>query len=137
MNSLKALGYDELSAFKGLVVGRVGYGQVEFLEPVDLTGLSKLGALLGDVVHFEDQECSVYYDADDADKPPPGSGLNVRARITLERCWPVNKATREPIMEKDHPSVQRQLKRLRNMKGTNFEDFDMETGKWTFKVDHF
>lgn len=135
--SLKKLGYDELSAFKGLVVGRVGYGQIEFMEPVDLTGLSKLGALLGEVIHFEDKECSVYPDSEDADKPPPGSGLNVKAKLTLERCWAVDKATREPIQDASHPTVVKHLKRLRNMKDTHFQDFDMETGKWTFTVDHF
>ncbi|KAJ2929218.1 hypothetical protein H1R20_g7877, partial [Candolleomyces eurysporus] len=135
--SLKKLGYDELSAFKGLVVGRVGYGQIEFLEPVDLTGLSKLGALLGEVIHFEDKECSVYPDSEDADKPPPGSGLNVKAKLTLERCWAVDKATREPIKDASHPTVVKHLKRLKNMKDTHFQDFDMELGEWTFTVDHF
>ena len=135
--SLKKLGYDELSAFKGLVVGRVGYGQIEFMEPVDLTGLSKLGALLGEVIHFEDKECSVYPDSEDADKPLPGSGLNVKAKLTLERCWAVDKGTREPIKDASHSTVAKHLKRLKNMKDTHFQDFDMETGEWTFTVDHF
>jgi nuclear pore complex protein Nup98-Nup96 len=137
LSVLKKAGYDQLSAFEGLVVGRKGYGEIQFLEPVDLTGLPKLGALLGDVVRFDDKECSVYPDSDEADKPPPGSGLNVKARMSLERCWAVDKATREPITDPNHPSAVKHLKRLKNMKDTHFESFDIKTGTWTFTVDHF
>lgn len=135
--TLKKKGYDELSAFSGLVVGRKGYGEIHFLEPVDLTGLPKLGALLGEVVKFDDKECSVYPDSEDVDKPPPGSGLNVKAKIILGRCWALDKATREPIMDATHPTAVKHLKRLKNMKDTHFEGFDMKTGTWTFTVDHF
>jgi nuclear pore complex protein Nup98-Nup96 len=134
---LKKAGYDQLSAFEGLKVGRVGYGEITFLEPVDLTGLPKLGALLGEVVRFDDKECSVYPDSEEVDKPPAGSGLNVKARISLERCWSVDKATREPIKDPSHASAAKHLKRLKNMKDTHFEGFDIKTGTWTFTVDHF
>lgn len=135
--TLKKASYDELSSFEGLVVGRVGYGEIHFLEPVDLTGLAKLGALLGEVVRFDDKECSVYPDSEDVDKPPPGSGLNVKARLILERCWATDKATREPIKDSSHPTAVKHLKRLKNMKDTRFEGFEMDSGKWTFTVDHF
>ncbi|KAJ6560335.1 nucleoporin autopeptidase-domain-containing protein [Mycena capillaripes] len=135
--TLRQAGYEKLSSFKDLVVGRVGYGEIRFLEPVDLTGLPKLGALLGLVVRFDDKECSVYPDSDEVDKPPPGSGLNVRAQLSLLRCWAVDKATREPIKDATHPSAVKHLKRLKNMKDTHFEGFDIERGEWTFTVDHF
>lgn len=134
---LKRKSYDELSSFEGLVVGRVGYGEIHFLEPVDLTGLPKLGALLGELVRFDDKECSVYPDSEDVDKPLPGSGLNVKARIILIRCWPLDKATREPIKDETHPSVIKHIRRLKHIKDTQFEDFEIEEGKWTFTVDHF
>ncbi|KAF8646388.1 hypothetical protein AX16_007254 [Volvariella volvacea WC 439] len=137
LSVLKNAGYDELSSFNNLVVGRVGYGEIHFLEPVDLTGLSRLGALLGEVVRFDDKECSVYPDNDEVDKPPPGSGLNVRARIILTRCWAVDKATREPIKDATNPMAVKHLKRLKNMKDTHFESFDIQDGKWTFTVDNF
>ena len=137
LGELKALGHDELMAFEGLVVGRVGYGQITFLEAVDLTGLPRLSSLLGEVVRFDDKECSVYPDADDAEKPPAGAGLNVRARIELVRCCALDKATREPIRDAAHPSAVRHLKRLKGMKHTAFEGFDIEEGKWTFTVEHF
>ena len=135
--TLKRTGYDELSTFTDLIVGRKGYGEIHFLEPVDLTGLPRLGALLGEIVRFDDKECSVYPDSEEVDKPAPGSGLNVRARLTLVRCWAVDKATREPIKDATHPAAVKHLKRLKNMKDTHFESFDITEGKWTFVVDHF
>jgi nuclear pore complex protein Nup98-Nup96 len=135
--TLKKASYDELSSFDGLVVGRLGYGEIHFLEPVDLTGLAKLGALLGEVIRFDDKECSVYPDSEEVDKPSPGSGLNVKARLILERCWATDKATREPIKDSSHPTAIKHLKRLKNMRDTRFESFEMDGGKWTFTVDHF
>ena len=134
---LKTCGYEELSSFKNLVVGRVGYGEIYFLEPVDLTGLPKLGALLGELIRFDDKECSVYPDGDEVDKPAPGTGLNVKARIILMRCWAIDKATREPIKDEQAPAAVKHLKRLKSMKETRFESFDVKEGKWTFTVDHF
>ncbi|KAH7887490.1 hypothetical protein F5I97DRAFT_837804 [Phlebopus sp. FC_14] len=134
---LKACGYEDLLAFKDLIVGCVGYGEIHFLEPVDLTGLPKLGALLGELVRFDDKECSVYPDGDETDKPAPGFGLNVRARIVLFHCWAVDKATREPIKDEKDPAAVKHLKRLKAMKDTHFESFDIGEGKWTFTVDHF
>lgn len=135
--TLKSSGYDQLSSFSGLVVGRVGYGQIEFLEPVDLTGLPKLSALFGDVVRFDDKECTVYPDSEDVDKPPPGSGLNVPAKISLRRCWALDKGTREPVKDETNPAAIKHLKRLKVMKDTHFESFDIVDGIWTFTVDHF
>jgi len=137
LDELKKAGHEELVAVKNLVVGRVGYGQITFLEPVDLTNVPKLSGLLGELVRFDDKECSVYPDYDDTEKPPPGSGLNVRARIELIRCWAHDKATREPIKDPKNPAQMKHLKRLKNMKDTHFEGFDLEEGKWTFTVDHF
>ena len=137
LQTLKTSGHDQLLVCEGLVVGRKGYGEIQFLEPVDLTGLPKLGALLGGVIRFDDKECSVYPDSEDVDKPPPGSGLNVKAKLSLEGCWAVDKATREPITDPSHPTAVKHLKRLKNMKDTHFESFDIKTGTWTFTVDHF
>lgn len=137
LTKLKTYGYEELSSFKDLVVGRVGYGEIQFLEPVDLTGLPKLGALLGELVRFDNKECSVYPDGDEADKPAPGTGLNVRAKIKLLRCWATDKATREPIKDEQAPAAVKHLKRLKSMKDTHFESFDAQEGRWTFTVDHF
>jgi len=137
MATLSSWGHNELIAIEKLVVGRVGYGEITFLEPVDLTGSGSVKQLFGDLVRFEDKECSVYPDLDNVDKPPSGSGLNVRSRVELDGCWPVDKATREPIKDESHPQMVKHLKRLRGMKDTKFESFDTKGGKWTFTVEHF
>ena len=129
----------ELSSFKGLTVGRVGYGEIQFLEPVDLTSLPRLSALLGKVVQIDNKECTVYPDSIEGDdvKPQPGEGLNVKSRIMLLGCWPVDKATREPIKSEDHQSFAKHLKRLKAIKRTRFESYSIGDGKWAFTVDHF
>ena len=134
---LKHKSHAELSAFPNLVVGRAGYGEIHFLDPVDLTGLTRLTDLLGEVVRFDEKECCVYPDVDDDDKPPLGQGLNVRAEISLLHCWALDKATREPIKEPKHPQVVKHVKKLAAMKDTHFVGFDHAEGKWTFTVEHF
>ena len=137
MATLSSWGHNELISIEKLVVGRVGYGKITFLGPVDLTGSGSVKQLFGDLVRFEDKECSVYPDLDNVDKPPPGSGLNVKARVELDGCWPIDKATREPIKDEGHPQMVKHLKRLKGMKDTQFESFDMKDGKWAFTVEHF
>lgn len=137
LDTLQKLPVAKLRAVPDLVVGRVGYGQVAFSQPVDLSTLPSLENLLGDLVRLEDRNATVYPDEFDDIKPPPGQGLNVPATITLENCFPLDKATRKPIKDKDHPRVQQHIKRLRNLDGTEFVDFEPESGKWTFEVAEF
>lgn len=137
LDTLQKLPAAKLRAVPDLVVGRVGYGQVAFSQPVDLTTLPSVEELLGGLVRLEDRNATVYPDEYDDLKPPPGQGLNVPATITLENCFPLDKATRKPVKEKDHPRVQQHMKRLRNLEGTEFVDFEPETGKWTFEVAEF
>lgn len=137
LQELQALDFDSLQRVSNLVVGRVGYGQIEFLGAVDLTTLTKLSDLLGSQVVFETMECSVYPDSEDVDKPPPGAGLNVPARITLLRCYVLDKATRQPIKDENNERAKKHVARLRSMPGTTFESFNIEDGKWSFRVEHF
>lgn len=46
-------------------------------------------------VYFRRKEITVY--PDDDSKPAEGEGLNKRAEVTLDRTWPVDKSSREPI----------------------------------------
>ena len=121
------MGHDELSSVEGLVVGRKGFGEVQFLEPVNLTTLPRIAHLLGRVVQIERNEASVYPD-DEEGRPPPGEGINVRSRILLEGVWPLDKATHEPIKDEKHSLMKKHLSKLKKMKNTTFEDYDIETG---------
>jgi len=100
-------------------------------------GSGSVKQLFGDLARFEDKECSVCPPPDNVDGPPPGSGLNVRARVELDGCWPVDNATREPIKDESHPQMVKRLKRLRGMKDTKFKSFDTRDGKQAFTVGRF
>jgi nuclear pore complex protein Nup98-Nup96 len=64
-------------------------------------------------VGSKDKECSFCHELDNANRSPPGPGLNVKARVELAGCWSTSKATRGPIEDKNYPQMLKRLKRLR------------------------
>ncbi|EKD04006.1 hypothetical protein A1Q2_01680 [Trichosporon asahii var. asahii CBS 8904] len=134
LEKLRSLSHQELSKLENFTVGRKGYGEVTFLQPVDLTDLPSLQDLFGKTVIVEDLELTVY--PDDSNKPPRGQGLNVPAQISLENCFARDKATRQPITDPNDPRYRRQIKRVKAVQGTEFVDFS-DDGIWTFTVEHF
>ncbi|KAG0142457.1 hypothetical protein CROQUDRAFT_97540 [Cronartium quercuum f. sp. fusiforme G11] len=137
IHDLQLLSRKDLRSLPHFTVGRNGFGQIMFQEDVDLTGIPNLEEdLCGEVIVFKQSLCSVYPD-DPVDKPPVGEGLNVPAVITLENCWAIDKATREPIKDPSHPRVKQFTKRLMKSEDTQFVEYDAKSGKWTFIVEHF
>ncbi|WFD21613.1 hypothetical protein MEQU1_000268 [Malassezia equina] len=150
---LRAMPFEELAQVSNFVVGRVGFGQVSFLEPVDLTSVPDLGFVAGGVVQLRAKECFVYPQEEDLEsdepldgllphyvpvpKAPLGTGLNVPARVSLEGCWPVDRATREPLKDEQLPRVKQHINKLRNKKDTAFVSYEASRGTWTFTVPHF
>ncbi|KAI8319181.1 C-terminal autoproteolytic domain of nucleoporin nup98, partial [Martensiomyces pterosporus] len=132
LSELRAMPARKLRAVKDFTVGRTGVGQVRFLEPVNLTTVGSLSAIAGGVVLFDDRVCTVY--PDETNKPPRGEGLNVPAVISLEDCWPVDRATRQPITQVDDPRVRKHIRRLKSIDETTFIDF--VEGTWVFRVEH-
>ncbi|KAJ2102245.1 hypothetical protein GGI09_001315, partial [Coemansia sp. S100] len=130
---LRALSTLQLRAVKDFTVGRKNVGQVCFRRAVDLTTVGSLDAIAGKVVLFDDRVCTVY--PDESNKPARGQGLNVPADISLEHCWPVDRATGEAITNMDDPRVRKHIKRLRNIEETEFLTFS--DGTWNFRVQHF
>ncbi|TKY86404.1 hypothetical protein EX895_004553 [Sporisorium graminicola] len=151
--ALRTANYNELAAVHNFIVGRKGVGQIEFLEPVDLTSIDDLNDIVGGIVQIRLKEVVVYPEEDDYDPRNPkdgakrnfvpgikakqGTGLNVPARVSLEACWPTDRATREPIKDAEHPRVKQMINKLKNKPETEFVDFEPESGTWTFKVKHF
>ncbi|KAJ1675620.1 hypothetical protein EV182_000909, partial [Spiromyces aspiralis] len=133
LEELRAMPPKRLQSVKDFTVGRYGVGQVRFLRRVDLTKVGSLSAIAGGVIIFSDRVCTVY--PDENLKPPRGEGLNVPARISLDNCWPIDKATRKPITKIDDPRVKKHIKRLKKIPEIEFEDFI--NGTWIFKVQHF
>ena len=134
MEKLRQMGEGYLSKISNFTVGRSGYGEVTFLEPVDVTAFD-LNDLFGKVVVFTEMELAVYPD-DWEDKPPQGQGLNHPARITLLDCYPRDKATKQPITDLNDPRHARFLKRVKNIPDTEFVSYT-DDGAWTFEVKHF
>ncbi|KAG8827677.1 hypothetical protein FRC19_001525 [Serendipita sp. 401] len=132
---LVATAFKDLEAVKGFKCGRVGYGEVQFLDSVNLTTVGAVKEIPGRFIIFEERECTVY--PDESEKPPVGQGLNVRARITLEGCWATDRATREPIKDENHPKHVAHVRKLKKIPNTTFEKFEIEKGEWTFIVEHF
>jgi nuclear pore complex protein Nup98-Nup96 len=77
--------------------------------------------------------CSVY---EDSEKHSLGVGLNCPAEIILNNCFPVDKKTKTPL--RDAESVSRHTERLKTtVQGTKFIRYDVQSGTWTFQVEHF
>uniref|UniRef100_A0A182MCY3 Nuclear pore complex protein Nup98-Nup96 n=1 Tax=Anopheles culicifacies TaxID=139723 RepID=A0A182MCY3_9DIPT len=114
-------------------IGRKGYGNVYFNEPMDVAGQN-----LDEIVHFRHKEVIIY--PDDENKPPVGSGLNRKAQITLDQVWPHDKTLHEPIKDPQRLALmdyEGKLRRVCDMHDTRFLEYRPDTGSWVFKVDHF
>lgn len=114
-------------------IGRKGYGNVYFGEPLDVAGLN-----LDDLVHFRHKEVIIY--PDDENKPPIGTGLNRKAQITLDQVWPHDKTLHEPIKDRERleaMNFEGKLRAVCDKHDTRFVEYRPESGSWVFKVDHF
>ena len=132
---LQKLSFGELQAVQDFTVGRVGFGTIRFLQPVDLTCVPSIADIPGKIVTFEHVECTLY--PDERLKPTAGEGLNVPARIKLDRCWALDKSTREPIKDANDPKHHQRLKKMQGQENAEFVGFEMETGVWEFIVREF
>lgn len=129
------LSAQDVCAIPNFILGRKGYGEVRFTDPVDLSQVPSIPLIPGSIVVFDLDFCAVY--PDEAMKPPVGSGLNVPAIITLEKCWAVSSETRRPIFDIEDPRFIAYVERLKRQPGTEFIDYIVDTGSWVFKVKNF
>ena len=118
----------ELRKINNLVIGHRHYGKVEFLEPVDLLN-TPLDTLCGDLVTFGPKSCSIYENC--SIKPEKGEGINVRCRVTLYSCFPIDKETRKPIKNITHPLLKRSIAKLKENPVYKFESYDPVTGTYS------
>lgn len=153
LTELRGMDYEALASLADFSVKRVGFGEVAFLEPVDLASLPDLACIGGGVVQLRAKECFVYPQEEDLESETPldglqpgyvpvpkaalGHGLNVPARVSLEGCWPLDRATREPLKDPSHARVKQHITKLKNKKETEFVSYEPTSGTWTFIVQHF
>lgn len=109
-------------------VGRENIGYVRFKVPVDLTTVD-VENIFGNIVILEPRSATVYPNS--AKKPPVGKGLNVPALINLENSWPRASRKGKPT------TVTKHIERLKRVPDTKLENYNAETGEWTFSVEHF
>ena len=86
-------------------------------------------------VTISSKEVVVY--PDDADKPSEGEGLNKKAVVSLEGNWPVDKSTREAIMDTERiekMGYANKLQRMTEKIGATFLSYDSTTGVCQFEV---
>jgi nuclear pore complex protein Nup98-Nup96 len=129
---LSKLPREKLQKFTGFQVGRKGCGYVVFNEPVDLTTVP-LDDLYEKIVEIRLRAITVYPDA--SSKPPVGKGLNVPSTISIENSWP--RARGQPSSVTSGPAFEKHVNRLKKMQSTEFLNYDVATGVWTFKVPHY
>ncbi|RPA95939.1 hypothetical protein L873DRAFT_1265447 [Choiromyces venosus 120613-1] len=134
-SKLKVLPKEQQKRVMGLTIGRRGYGQVRFDNPVDVSDIDDIEAIPGNIVLFAKRVCTVYPET--MPKPPPGKGLNVPATITLEDCFPVSKNERGKIRDPEHPRYVTHIRRLKSIKDTEFVNYLANEGMWIFRVRHF
>ncbi|KIX97209.1 uncharacterized protein Z520_07324 [Fonsecaea multimorphosa CBS 102226] len=123
---------EKLSRFVGFEVGRKGCGKVVFNGPVDLTSLP-LDDLYEKIVEIRLRSITVYPDA--SSKPPVGKGLNVPSTISIENSWPRSRG--QPSSATSGPIFEKHVNRLKKMHGTEFVNYEVTTGVWTFRVPHY
>jgi hypothetical protein len=129
MEALASMDEASLRAVHGFTVQNA-HGKVTWEGPTDLRGLD-----LDRLVEIKKKVVAVYPEDEEATqsheslKPPEGHGLNKPARITLFRVVS-NKKSPEQYKEELRALVHK-------WDGATFEDYDVHTGAWTFRVAHF
>ena len=115
-------------------VGREGCGFVVFNKPVDLNQIP-LDDIFDKIVVITIRSLTCYPET--ISKPPQGFGLNVPSTIHLENSWPRQRNKITPTYEKSGPRLDKHIERLKRVSGTEFVDYEKDTGTWVFKVPHF
>ncbi|XP_078160951.1 uncharacterized protein LOC144556463 isoform X2 [Carex rostrata] len=119
------------SRVPGFVVGRTGYGCIQFLGETDVRKLD-----LEAIVQFGNKEVVVY--RDEKKKPIVGQGLNKPAEVALLNIKCINKKTGERYLT--GPKVERYKEMLTKRtveQGGEFLSYDPVKAEWRFKVKHF
>lgn len=131
---LRKMPRDKLKKVSGFEVGRERCGHVVFDQPVDLTTVD-IDGIFGSIAVITLRSLTVYPQNDK--KPPVGKGLNVPSTITLENSWPRQRDRIRPSYEKSGPKFNKHVDRLRKVVGTEFVNYNKDTGEWVFRVPHF
>ena len=134
LEQLKGWSKEQLKQVNNFVIGRENCGRVEFDKPVDLTAVD-LDKVYGKYALIDLRSLTVYPEA--VLKPARGRGMNVPSTIYLENSWPRGKDRKTPVHDKSGNRFNRHVDRLSKVTGTEFINYDKDTGIWSFRVPHF
>lgn len=116
----------ELQAVVGFTVGREGYGEITWVESVDVRGLD-----LDAAVDIQKGEIAVFPDQD-------ASQLDAPAIVTLERMHKIDKETGTPTT--DEALMAKYAKKLKvfcEQSKLRFMSYDGDQGRWQFRAETF
>ncbi|KAI5152832.1 hypothetical protein ENBRE01_3043, partial [Enteropsectra breve] len=117
---------NERRVIESLVVGKEGVGKIEYLEPVTVKNAEELrkGISFGSgVIEVSDAA---------------GTGLNKRARVTLENVFPIAKNIKgKSSAAEEKGLMERFVYQLKNDDNKKFIDYDGEAGRYVYEVNHF
>jgi nuclear pore complex protein Nup98-Nup96 len=134
---LEKMSDSDLRSVVNFRVSLKGVGSISFMEPVDLLHCAAnrevIKDICGKVVIIEPKCVTVY--PDEKSKPAVGCGLNVKSCVSLYECWPPGGKT--AASDPNSPEFLAHLSRVKTVKGTEFLGFNVITGCWRFKVEHF
>lgn len=135
--------FKQLHHVENLVVGRKGYGNIRYINPVNISTIKNISDILGNLVIFGKSTVCVYPEDNSSHrKPPPGVELNCPAIVTLENIF-ISSLVGNSIQRITDPSDSRvkvktaQLKQSIVSKGAEFITYDASSGVFVFKVEHF
>lgn len=126
MAALASRTMKELQNVENFTVGRKGYGEIRWVEPVDVRGLD-----LDMVIDIQRGEIAVYpdHEADQLDAP---------AIITLEGMYKKDKRTGTPTTDKELTrKYAMKLEGFCEKNDLRFIDYSPEDGRWTFEAPGF
>lgn len=122
---------DQLSHIESFTYGLTDIGELTWEEPVDVRGLD-----LDNLVRMRPREVCVY--PDEKKLPQQGHGLNKRAIVRLHGVWKLDKLTKIPMKDTAATAfIVEKLKKHCEREGLGFLGYDVATGTWTFRAEHF
>ncbi|KAJ3413654.1 Nuclear pore complex protein Nup98-Nup96 [Chytridiales sp. JEL 0842] len=132
----------DLRSLPNFTITRSRYGQIRFLQPVNLLEASPTGCRCGirdipsQVVIINRKEVEVNPEGN-TPACAVGTGLNVEAEVSLYGCWPKEYMQRNISVCNKAKILANYAQRLKLVEGTSLLDYSATTGSWIFKVDHF
>lgn len=116
----------ELQSVENFTVGREGYGEVTWIEPVDVRGLN-----LDDVVDIQRGEIAIYPDRE-------ASQLDAPAIVSMEGMYKRDKRTGTPSTDKELiAKYSKKLEKFCEQNKLRFLLYNSDEGRWKFEAPGF